>query len=122
MGSNTAHSSHHYDRTDGTADCSNCHVATPHGWIRPRLLVNTGDWSTGDKTWSDPATDPVSGVAINEARGTVVSGAWSGFGIGPLSSTDQHTLNTYGSAIWTESDCVACSFHSGVSTDTDKLK
>jgi hypothetical protein len=122
LGSNTAHISHHYDQTNGTADCINCHIATPHGWIRPRLLVNSGNWNTGETKWADPATDPVSGVAINGARGTVYNNQWNGFGMGSLSSADQHTLNSAGAAIWTENDCIACRDHSGVVTDTAKLK
>ncbi|MRS12279.1 MAG: hypothetical protein EG823_04305 [Actinobacteria bacterium] len=40
--SNTAHSSHHQDNADGSPQCVNCHIGIPHGWKRPRLLVNTG--------------------------------------------------------------------------------
>ena len=40
-GANTAHDSHHQDQLDGSPQCVNCHVGIPHGWKRPRLLVNT---------------------------------------------------------------------------------
>jgi nitrate/TMAO reductase-like tetraheme cytochrome c subunit len=40
-GANTAHDSHHQDQTNGSSQCVSCHVGLPHGWTRPRLLVNT---------------------------------------------------------------------------------
>lgn len=40
--SNNAHSSHHQDTGDGSAQCVNCHIGVTHGWKAPRLLVNSG--------------------------------------------------------------------------------
>ena len=41
-GSNVAHGQHHFDTNDGSPQCVNCHIAIPHGWKRPRLIVNSG--------------------------------------------------------------------------------
>ena len=41
-GSNVAHGQTHFDSNAGAAQCVNCHIAIPHGWKRPRLIVNSG--------------------------------------------------------------------------------
>jgi hypothetical protein len=41
--SNTAHMEHHPDQILGQANCVSCHIAIPHGWKRPRLLVYSSD-------------------------------------------------------------------------------
>jgi hypothetical protein len=41
--SNEAHMEHHNDMVTGQANCVSCHVAIPHGWKRPRLLVYESD-------------------------------------------------------------------------------
>jgi hypothetical protein len=41
--SNSAHMEHHPDQILGQANCVSCHVAIPHGWTRPRLLVYETD-------------------------------------------------------------------------------
>jgi len=41
-GSNVAHGQTHFDSYAGAAQCVNCHIAIPHGWKRPRLIVNSG--------------------------------------------------------------------------------
>jgi len=59
-GSNTAHGQTHFDSFAGAAQCVNCHIAIPHGWKRPRLIVNSGP---GFAFASFPATTTVNGVA-----------------------------------------------------------
>ena len=103
---------------DGSPQCVNCHIGIPHGWKRPRLLVDT-----------DQDTAPY--VSVNQL-GTTQSGssglythtvgelnkagvAHPGFnaqGMQSLSAVDQHTL-VNGAAQWTEAGCEACGFHSG---------
>lgn len=41
--SNEVHMEHHGNAITGVADCVACHVAVPHGWTRPRLLVYETD-------------------------------------------------------------------------------
>jgi hypothetical protein len=41
--SNEAHMEHHNDLITGQGNCVSCHVAIPHGWNRPRLLVYESD-------------------------------------------------------------------------------
>jgi hypothetical protein len=105
---NTAHSSHHFDLNNGAADCVNCHVAIPHGWVRPRLLVY------GD---TQPATHLTAGSNVTvtpvadaypywQGRGTIGVGNGTS-GMGPLSVLDQHTLSN-GGVLWTEAQCTAC--------------
>jgi hypothetical protein len=132
---NTAHSSHHFDLNNGAADCVNCHVAVPHGWTRPRLLVNgvgtpttiLASAGTATYTITVPTTTTITWTSdlypYWQGRGVAVGGKTTG--MGPLSSTDQHTLSsiTTGGALWTEANCIACGTeHTGVSTDTAKLK
>ncbi len=92
--SNRAHGSHHYDRVDGSADCISCHVAIPHGWKRPRLLL---DSSVDVAPYKSP-----------EIRGRIVSGQFVGIGMGPISAGDDHSLDASGSVPWTEAKCIAC--------------
>ena len=41
--SNEAHMEHHNDLVTGQGNCVSCHIAIPHGWKRPRLLVYESD-------------------------------------------------------------------------------
>jgi hypothetical protein len=76
--------------------CIKCHIAIPHGWKRPRLLVS----GTMD---SAPYKDP---------RLTTTNG------LNGVSSTKTHTLNSSGVPSWSESDCYACN-RSGHSAPLD---
>jgi hypothetical protein len=58
-GSNTAHGQTHFDNAAGAAQCVNCHIAVPHGWKRPRLIVNSGP---GVAFAAFPATTTINGV------------------------------------------------------------
>jgi hypothetical protein len=40
--SNVPHAQSHYDNNNGAPQCVNCHIAIPHAWKRPRLIVNSG--------------------------------------------------------------------------------
>jgi hypothetical protein len=145
--SNTAHGSHHYvggpghggNQTlvpDGSNDCVSCHVAIPHGWKRPRLLINTGIIAAGTGVPAGtvvdtaPYVDPnirgrtIESTLINPIAGyTPPYSGFAGVGMGPLSSTDQHSLDASGGAVWTRANCIACGAeHTGVPADTAKLQ
>ena len=133
--SNTAHSSHHQDTNDGSAQCVGCHIGIPHGWKRPRLLVNSG-WNgtpnsigvgyiEGDQPpYKDPDMLGTSrtngGIYINPLTG------YNGMGMLTLSAVDNHNLwagsgsatdpaKQYytGAAYWSEPSCQACNDHAG---------
>jgi len=143
IGSNTAHNSHHQDQVDGSAQCVSCHVGIPHGWKRPRLLVNT-DVDTA------PYLDPMAAGTTRTNNGVqmyrMVGGVWvaqpvggTGFnliGMQSLSAVDPHVavkdyatltgrmdgkvtpadLNTVGTddmVFWSEASCQACNDHTG---------
>jgi hypothetical protein len=128
--SNTAHSSHHQDNVDGSAQCVNCHIGVPHGWKRPRLLVNTG-WDgsansigagvvAGDE---EPYRDPdVLGVSRNAGGIRIGPNGFNGMGMLTLSAVDNHGLwagsqvnvrYDTGAAYWSEPSCQACNDHAG---------
>jgi hypothetical protein len=129
--SNTAHSSHHQDTNDGSAQCVGCHIGIPHGWKRPRLLVNGGWNGTANSNGAgvipaDPAPykDPDmlgtsrtnGGIVMNPVTG------YNGMGMLTLSAVDNHNLwagsgiaGQYytGAAYWSEPSCQACNDHAG---------
>lgn len=133
--SNTAHSSHHQDTNDGSAQCVGCHIGIPHGWKRPRLLVNGGWNGTANSIGAgvipaDPAPyrDPdmlgtsrsQGGALLNPLTG------YNGMGMLTLSAVDNHNLwagsvsatdpaKQYytGAAYWSEPSCQACNDHAG---------
>jgi hypothetical protein len=118
-GANTAHDSHHQDQLDGSSQCVNCHIAIPHGWKMPRLLVNT-------------AVD-VAPYVDAKLVGILEAGAPNKIGMEGLSGVNNHplgpatghdpyssgngaavaTLNLghVGLAYWDESQCLACDDH-----------
>jgi hypothetical protein len=122
--SNTAHASHHQDtgtmNVDGSPQCVNCHIAIPHGWKMPRLLVDTDvdtapyvsanmlgttrATSTGEENSGDTRGLP------NPAG--VAHPGFNGQGMQSLSGVDNHLL-VNGAAIWTEASCQACGDHAG---------
>jgi len=117
--SNTAHSSHHQDQSDGSPQCVNCHIAIPHGWNAPRLLVDSdvdaAPYVSPDMLGTTRATS--SGEQSGNTIGLpnpagVAHPGFNGQGMQSLSGVDNHTL-TNGSAIWTEASCQACGDHAG---------
>jgi len=125
--SNTPHSSHHQDtgtmNVDGSPQCVNCHIGLPHGWKRPRLLLDTDQdvapYASADQLGTTQTNRTGLGTATPvigqpDAAGVVHPG-YNGEGMQSLSAVDQHTL-VNGAAIWTETSCEACGFgsHHGV--------
>jgi hypothetical protein len=113
--SNTAHASHHQDQTDGSPQCVNCHIGVPHGWKRPRLLVNTGVaalfglYENAVPADADPYLDP---QHLGTARGNIttasvetftmqgwkyVNGAWVA---GSVMTSSTPGFMTYSSGRW----------------------
>ena len=104
---------------DGSPQCVNCHIAIPHGWKMPRLLVDTDvdgapyvsvnqlgttrTTSTGEQTGNTIGLPNPAGVAHP---------GFNGQGMQSLSGVDNHNL-TNGAAIWTEASCQACGDHAG---------
>jgi hypothetical protein len=86
-GANTAHDSHHQDVTGGVAQCVSCHIAIPHGWKRPRLLVDT-------------AVDSypyVSNDEMGNSGGSIAGGAATpGVGMLSLSAINNHPVGGTG--------------------------
>jgi hypothetical protein len=128
-GDNTAHNSHHQDNLDGSPQCVNCHVGVPHGWTRPRLLVNTdvdkapmfdpealGTTRT-TSTGSTNVGNTIKGFGLGQ--GTAFGSGFNRQGMQSLSGFDQHlvitgqTNGTNGMTNWTESSCQACADHAG---------
>ncbi|MGB4593595.1 MAG: cell wall-binding repeat-containing protein [Coriobacteriia bacterium] len=129
--SNTAHSSHHQDTNDGSAQCVGCHIGVPHGWKSPRLLVNSG-WNGAPNSIgagviagaSAPYRSPdLLGTTRN--NGSIPMNPVTGYndmGMLTLSAVDNHNLwagagvaspyNT-GAAYWSEPSCQACNDHAG---------
>ena len=48
---NYPHMEHHGDMVTGQGNCVSCHVAIPHGWKRPRLLVYGSDPAPFKTQW-----------------------------------------------------------------------
>lgn len=107
-GGNVAHNSHHQDQTDGSPQCVNCHVYVPHGWKRPRLLVDT----------SRDQAPYLSANHLGTSRtnnGVTMVNGWNKMGEQSLSADDTHTIVTIASGAtlvwWTEGGCDGCDEH-----------
>jgi len=114
-GANTAHDSHHQDTTDGTAQCVSCHVAIPHGWKAPRLLVDVQKYE-GTPYVSENAIEDMGTLAALNNHPRIDSTGFLPY------STSNGTANAAGSdyniahvgtVIWDESQCDACGDHYG---------
>jgi len=110
--------SDHGYQLDGSPQCLNCHIGVPHGWVRPRLLVN----SDIDKA---PYLSPYAlGTTSKGKVGSTVAGITrktytiktdAGWGQGFngetmefLAATDSHLLDSYGMTVWNVETCDAC--------------
>jgi hypothetical protein len=83
---------------EGAGACRNCHVAVPHGWVRPRLLVYT----------SDPAPYNI-GPAILEPDHTAGVGQLDSINAtGAPTVTANLSLGTGDYNNWSSSNCDGC--------------
>jgi hypothetical protein len=149
-GANTAHDSHHQDQTNGSSQCVSCHIGLPHGWKRPRLLVNTAtdvapylspdelgtSASATTSTLGGGSAGMLSLSAINNhpLGGSVQEPYSTGSGAASVSlyttyNFDGSIANTatpynpghVGYAYWNEGQCAACNDHnSSGNADTSK--
>ncbi len=140
----TARNSNDSGRWDGRSDCVACHIGVPHGWKRPRLLVNAytgpyplgGSWNgtawvgyTAAQSVADPAPYNVfRGVIIPEQP--LAGGGFNKAGNGPNDAKDDHSLNAFGLPVWDEAACVSCAGgrfpygleHNGITSEPAKIK
>lgn len=131
-------------RWDGRSDCVACHIGVPHGWKRPRLLVNAytgpyplgGFWNgtawvgyTAAQSVADPAPYNIfRGVEIPEQP--LPGGGFNTAGNGPNDAKDDHSLNAFGLPVWEEAACVSCAGgrfpygleHNGITSEPAKIK
>jgi len=83
---------------EAAGSCRNCHVAIPHGWVRPRLIVYSSDsppYNIG------PSVNETSAVGSGQMDGL---SAVIGSKISPLTGVLAHID-------WSSSQCLACSHH-----------
>ena len=140
----TARNANDSGRWDGRSDCAACHIGVPHGWTRPRLLVNAytgpyplgGSWNgtawvgyTAAQSVADPAPYNVfRGVIIPEQP--LPGGGFNTAGNGPNSALDDHSLNAFGLPVWDEAACISCAGgrapygleHNGITSEPAKIK
>jgi len=64
VGSNSSHSEANY-----TLRCGQCHIAIPHGWKRPRLLVSVGDDYGTPYCWQGVSAPSDSSTNYNNRAG-----------------------------------------------------
>lgn len=142
----TARNGNDVGRIDGRSDCASCHVAVPHAWRQPRLLVNgfTGNYYIGGGWISgvlDPGT-PVASVAdplpYFQGRGMPFSTGVGALapapdvspGNGPNDAKDNHAFNAFGKPVWEEAACISCSGantgtaleHRGITSEPAKIQ
>jgi hypothetical protein len=149
-GANTAHDSHHQDQTNGSSQCVSCHIGLPHGWTRPRLLVNT---ATDVAPYLSPDELGTSATATGHSTNTAGMLSLSAINNHPLGGSVQEPYSTgsgasstttytafdangnvvsppqglnynpghVGYAYWNEGQCAACNDHnSSGNADTSK--
>jgi len=90
--SNEAHMEHHADMITGQANCVSCHIAIPHGWKRPRLLVYESDPAPYKVQWVFPGYQDL--ALAKSATADLSNGNWGYVGTGGTS-----TYKLIGSAI-----------------------
>ncbi|MHB8740222.1 MAG: cell wall-binding repeat-containing protein, partial [Coriobacteriia bacterium] len=86
--SNYPHMEHHGDTINGQGNCVSCHVAIPHGWKRPRLLVSERDPEPYKVQWVFEGMDNV--TEAKDPAADLSEGNW-GY-IGPGSSSTLYGL------------------------------
>ncbi|MEI8082487.1 MAG: hypothetical protein WCI74_11650, partial [Actinomycetes bacterium] len=120
VGANTAHNSHHQDSTDGSPQCVSCHVAVPHGWNQPRLLIDIeGGEYEGTVYQSENAVEAMGTLAalnnhvLVPTNGTIAYDSGSGAALTPGVAGTSIDVSRAGTVLWDESQCDACGDHYG---------
>ncbi len=137
-------------RIDGRSDCASCHVAVPHGWSQPRLLVNgyTGPYLLKGGFPAQPGFEPTvtvnsvadpfpyfqgRGMPLLAGVGVTAPAPATSPGNGPNDAKDDHSFNAFGKPVWEEAACISCSGsntgvgwagleHRGLTSEPAKLK
>ncbi|MEN6430936.1 MAG: hypothetical protein ABFC80_08890, partial [Coriobacteriales bacterium] len=96
---------------EGAGACRDCHVAIPHGWKRPRLIVYYDDpapYNAGPSVYEgEDKADRTSSLLIGSGQMNGLSST-----IGPTDYTGTTwTAGLPGSNKWTSSQCNACGHH-----------
>lgn len=79
--SNYPHMEHHADMITGQGNCVSCHVAIPHGWKRPRLLVYESDPAPYKVQWVFAGMD--STTTAKDPNADLSNGNWGYIAPGP---------------------------------------
>ena len=114
-GANTAHDNHHQDTTDGTAQCVSCHVAIPHGWKAPRLLVDVLKYE-GTPYVSENAIEDMGTLAALNNHPVIASTGFLPYSISSGTANavgSDYNIAHVGTVLWDESQCDACGDHYG---------
>lgn len=94
--------------------CRDCHVAIPHGWKRPRLIVYASDsvpYNIGPSVIEeDPSYDPALEPYPNT---TFAIGSGQMNGLSSVIGPKPYTGTKAGANSWSTSQCNACGHHSG---------
>ena len=118
-GANTAHDSHHQDNTDGSPQCVSCHVAIPHGWQAPRLLLDVENGTfAGTPYESANAIEAMGSIAALNNHLAVPSTGLLPYATGNGAPMDPAAGGSYniahvGTVLWDEGQCEACGDHYG---------
>jgi hypothetical protein len=96
--SNEAHMEHHGDQILGQANCVGCHIAIPHGWKRPRLLVYSND--PAPYVAAQPTTQTVVTAPVGSGLPSGLMGNWT-YGVS-TAGTSQHLDALNASPEWTK--------------------
>jgi len=96
--SNEAHMEHHGDQILGQANCVGCHIAIPHGWKRPRLLVYSND--PAPYVAAQPTSQTVVAAPVGSGLPSGLKGNWI-YGVS-TAGTSQHLDALNANAEWTK--------------------
>jgi hypothetical protein len=95
---------------EGAGACRDCHIAVPHGWKRPRLIVYSSDglpYNAGPSVYEGESLTATSGVTIG-------SGQMNGLSSIKAPTITVNPVNGTGSYNnWSTSQCSACGHHAG---------
>ena len=118
-GANTAHDSHHQDATDGSNQCVSCHVALPHGWQSPRLLIDIeGGEFVGTRYESTMAIEAMGPLAALNNHPAIADTGFLPYATGNgvanvVGAGASYNIAHVGQVLWDESQCTACGDHYG---------
>lgn len=108
-GANTAHNSHHQDTAVG--QCVSCHVAIPHGWKAPRLLVDVPKYE-GTPWVSENAVEDMGTIAALNNHPLIGADGDLPYA-NNAGAKPANNLALSGTVLWDEGQCDACGDHYG---------